>query len=253
MTKRVDPFESPKRRLARAKQHICRFEKRIQTFIKKKPYDRTEDTQADGTTIHALKFTRDFPDSWTDAAVESLEALRSALDQTGYAAAVLGGTPEPKNAYFPMGDTIADLDSVTGGRCKDLPAEVRTLFRGFDAHEGGNYALWALNKLCNANKHRLLIPVGVGGGEMTMNRGIISGGDLYAPRWNGAKNQLEFATIRPGGNLKYDAKITFHIAFDEFNKVKGGPAVGILNTIADEVQRVLLATKAECQRIGLLK
>jgi hypothetical protein len=139
MGKKTDPFESPKRRLARGKQHIRRLDKRIQTFLKKQPHKRVAEPDPDGSVVHAIKFTRNFPDSWVDAAVEALEAVRSALDQAGYAAAILGGAVDPKNAYFPIADTDADLDNVTKGRCRDLPREVSALFRGFDAQEKGNY------------------------------------------------------------------------------------------------------------------
>lgn len=252
MTRKTDPFESPKRRLKRGKEHTRRLEKRISTFLKKKPHERVEDTDSEGVTTHALKFTRDFPDSWTNAAVEALEAFRSALDQTGYAAAVLGSGAEPKQAYFPIADTVADLDSVVKGRCKDLPGEIRALFRSFDAHQGGNYALWSLNKLCNANKHRLLMPVGALASQMHLERAKLSGGvEMLVPRWNSEKRQIEVFRVHPGGKLEYDANISFFIGFEEFNDVKAGPAVGILTLIASEVQKVIFATEAECERIGL--
>jgi hypothetical protein len=128
MSNKSDPFESPKRRLKRGKEHARRLEKRICSFLQKKPYERVEDVDSEGVTTHALKFTRDFPSSWADAAVEALEAFRSALDQTGYAAALLSGAANPKNAYFPIADTVVDLDGVVKGRCKDLPPEIATLF-----------------------------------------------------------------------------------------------------------------------------
>jgi hypothetical protein len=253
MSRTPDPFESPKRRLKRGKEHARRLEKRIATFLKKKPYERIEDVDAEGFTTHAVKFTRDFPDSWVDAAVESIEALRSALDQAGYAAAVLGGVEEPKNAYFPIADKIVDLDGVVKGRCRDIPAEVRALFRSFDAHEGGNYALWALNKLCGANKHRLLLPIGALAPSVNIGQAIIQGGgNIFPPRWNREKRQLEFARIGPGGQFQYNVQITFFIGFDEFNGVKPGPAVGVLDLLASEADKVISATEAKCREIGLL-
>lgn len=252
MSRKSDPFESPKRRLKRGKEHARRLEKRIQSFLQKKPYQRIEDMDSEGVTTHAFKFTRDFPESWADAAVESIEALRSALDQTGYAAAVLGGIANPKNAYFPIADSVGDLDSVVKGRCRDLPTEIKTLFRGFDAYEGGNYALWALNKLCGANKHRLLMPFGTLVPQMSIAKAVLRNADLLVPRWDSEKNQIEIAKVRPGGEFKYDVKISFFIGFDEFNGVKPAPAVGMLNAVAGEVQRVLVATEAECRRLNLI-
>jgi hypothetical protein len=251
MTK-TNAFESPKRRLKRGKEHTRRLEKRIHTFLKKRPYERVEDEDSEGVVTHAMKFTRDFPDSWADAAVEALEALRSSLDQTGYAAALLGGVSEPKHAYFPMADTATGLDGVVKGRCKDLPSEISALFREFDAYQGGNYALWALNKLCNANKHRLLMPIGALAPQMRMGRGVLINGEIFHPRWNSEKQQIEFARVRPGGKFEYDAQISFFVGFEEFNSVEAGPAVGILDLIAGEVNKVISATETKCRSIGLI-
>jgi hypothetical protein len=252
MSKQPPLLDSPKRRLARANQHIRRLEKRIATFFKKKPGESFSETDPKGITTHGYRFTRAIPDSWADGGAEAIEALRSALDQCGYAVAVKAGVTEPKNAYFPFGDTVTDLDGVTNGRCKDLPAEISALFRSFDAHQGGNYTLWALNKLCNANKHRLLVPVGIASGGITLRNAVLSGGSIPSPVFDRDKNQIVIAKINPGGNFQYNAELSFIVAFDEINSVAGGPAVGILDAISGEVNRVLRATEAECKRIGLI-
>lgn len=147
MAKRPDPFNSPKRRLARAKQHIRRLEKRIQTFLKKEPYFASAEVDAEGVTTHALKFTRKVPDSWADAAVEV---------------------------------------------------------------------------------------------------------KLLRPLYDREKHEIPIAKVGPGGEFKYDASFTFSVFLDEFNGVKRAPVVGALSAIANEVQRVLMATETECRRIGLM-
>jgi hypothetical protein len=239
------------------KQHIRRLEKRIHTFFKKKPGGPFAETDANGITTHGFKFTRKIPDSWADVAVEAIEALRSALDQCGYAVAVRAGVAAPKNAYFPFADTPAELDANVKGRCKDLPPEISSLFRSFDSQERGNYPLWALNKLCNANKHRLLMPVGISSGNAGVNRmkmaGSSSGGvRVFTPTFDREKKQIVLAKIDAGSHFEYDVNLSFFVAFDDFNGVKGGPAFGILDAIAGEVDRVLRATEAECRRIGLI-
>jgi hypothetical protein len=82
--KRPDCFESPKRRLARAKQHIRRLKKCIQTFIKKIPPSRGEELDAEGWTVHSLRFCHPIPQSWADSAGDAIKHLGSALDQCGY-------------------------------------------------------------------------------------------------------------------------------------------------------------------------
>jgi hypothetical protein len=252
MSKKADLLQSPKQRLKRGKQHIRRLEKRIQTFFRRSPGERFAETDSNGFTVHGYRFARKVPNSWSDSGAEAIEALRSSLDQCGYAVAIRSGVVEPRSAYFPFGDSASDLDNVVKNRCKDLPAEIRTLFRGFESHQQGNYALWALNKLCNANKHRLLIPVGVTSDGMIVNRIEISGGSLPAPIFDRDKNQIVIARIEPGGHFQYDVQLSFYVGFDETNGVKAGPAVGILDAISHEVDKVVKATEAECKRIGLI-
>lgn len=252
MTKKPDFLASPKQRLARGKRHTRILEKRIQTFFKKEPGERFSEVDTEGSTIHGYRFVRQIPNGWADSGAEAIEALRSALDQCGYAVAIRAGKSSPMNAYFPFGDSVADLDNSTKGRCKDLPAEIAALFRSFDAHQGGNYALWALNKLCNANKHRLLVPVGVATGGMTINHMILNGGgSIPVPVFDRNKNQIVIAKTTAGGEFQYDVELSFFVAFDEINGVKSGPAVGVLDAITSEVNRVIRATEAECSRIGL--
>lgn len=251
--KRRDPFESPKRRLARAKKYIRRLEKRIYTFMHKTPPGRGEEIDSEGWTVHSLQFSRPIPQSWGDSAGDAIEHLRSSLDQSGYAAAVLGGIKEPKNAYFPFADTPGQLATVIRGRCKDLPDAIADLFGSFNPYETGNYSLWALNKLCNANKHRLLVPVAVAATGMHFYRATFMKGPAeLLMQWDAEKHRLIFARIGPGGEFKYDVGITTHIIFDEINGVKGGPAVGVLDLIAHEVERVLVATERECRRLKLI-
>lgn len=254
MSKRPDPFASPKRRFTRAKQYIRRLEKRIHDFMHKNTTFPWRGNRLEGWTVHSLKFSRPIPPSWADAAGDAIEHLRSTLDQSGYAAALLGGIKEPKNSYFPFADTSAQLANVVKGRCKDLPEAIADLFGSFNPYETGNYPLWALNKLCNANKHRLLVPVAVTATGLHFNyASFMKDPAELLMRWNADKHRLEFARVGPGGEFKYDVSITTHIVFDEINGVKGGPAVGVLNAIAGEVHRVLMATEAECRRLGLQK
>jgi hypothetical protein len=251
MSKKPDPIDSPKRRLARAKQHIRRLEKRIQTFFKGKPGGPITEVDPDGSTIHAFNLLAKSP--IVGLMPPSKRSRPFVLPSTNASAAVLGGVAEPKNAYFPFADTAIDLDAITKGRCKDLRPEISTLFRSFDSHQGGNCALWALNKLCNANKHRLLIPVGITSGGMGINHMVASVGvSIPAPVYDRAKHQIVTARVSPDATLQYDMQLSFIVAFDDFNGVEGDPAVGILDAIASEVNRVLRAAEAECKRIGLI-
>lgn len=250
-----DPFESSKRRLLRAKQHIRDLDSRIEKFFKKQPHKRAVDLDADGLTeLHKVKLTKPVPAQFSDRTAETIEALRSALDQTGYAVAILAGAVEPKSAYFPIAETDTGLEMVIKGRCKDLPPDIVSFFRSFKPYKGGNDPIWTLNRASTVAKHRALIRVGMSVLKISVNSpSLLMGRSIPAPKWDSEKNEVIFGIVGPGGKFQYDFEFTFFIAFDEIEIIEGMPVVPILATMTGEVDRVIRGTEAECRRIGLLK
>ena len=125
-----DPFASPKRRLARARQHISDLRVAIQAFYDGGPYRMTvsELDPKSGNTIHKVKVIRRPSDEINNIVSEGIEALRSTLDQAAYVTAARNGTLHPKSAYFPFAETLVGLEASIKGRCKDIPSEILTLF-----------------------------------------------------------------------------------------------------------------------------
>ncbi|MGA7384385.1 MAG: hypothetical protein WBW81_06755 [Methylocella sp.] len=250
MTKH-DPFCSPKRRLARGDNHARKLKKRVATFLENIPYERVIEKDSDGFELHKLRMGKPVPDICTDYAAEALEALRSALDQTGYAAAVLAGITKPKNAKFPFGDTPADVENDIRRGCKDLPPDIVTLFRSFQPYKGGNDALWTLNKLRNAT-HTILVPIGTGGGGVTIHHLSGSNFEIPVPIWNSEKNEMIVARAFPDGRLNYNFDITIFIAFGDVDFTKDPISIACFFPMIAEVKRVLSATEAECRRLGFI-
>jgi hypothetical protein len=247
-----NPFDSPKRRLARGKDHARKLEKRVATFLKNIPYEKVIEKDADGFELHKLRMTKPVPSICTHYAAEALEPLRSALDQTGYTAAILAGVIKPKSAKFPFGDTAADVENDIRRGCKDLPPDIIAIFRSFQPYKGGNDALWTLNKLRNAT-HTALIPIGAGSGGVTIHHLSGSGFGIHVPRWDSEKNEMIVARVFPDGHIDYNLDITLFIAFGEVDFVPEPIPIAFLKPIASEVERVLRATEAECRRLGFIK
>ena len=114
--------------------------------------------------IWEIKF-KPVPAVCDELAFETLFTLRAALDQAAYAAATAAGKVQPRYAYFPVAKTLGGLDDVIRGRCRDLPDEIKALFREFKPYKTGNNALWTLNELGN-KVHAALVPVGVTRGKL---------------------------------------------------------------------------------------
>lgn len=106
----LDPFYSPKRRIARAKKHIRDLEGEIKAFLDSKPYARVIEPDAEGTgELHKIKFTKALSECLSDTAVDAVDNLRSALDQAGYAVAVASGRPNAKSSYSPSPTAPPDM------------------------------------------------------------------------------------------------------------------------------------------------
>lgn len=250
-----DPFNSSKRRIERAKTHIHDLDMGIKSFFDGKPCSHAVETDADGINqLHKIKFTAPIPDRLMEIAADSLENLRAALDQAGYAVAVAAGASNPRSAYFPIGEDATNLESIIKRRCKNIPDDIVALFRGFQSYEGGNDLIWALNKANNINKHRLLVPACVSLGQMNINMRASGGGgsSIPVPTWNREKNEIVFAITAPDTELEYDVKGSFCISFDEIEIIRGLPAVTILREMASEVECLVMATEAEARRLGLV-
>ncbi len=250
-----DPFYSPKARLKRANKHLGRLKKRIDRFFKPNPCRQVVELDADGITqIHKLKFIKKPPESWTHSATEILEGLRSALDQIGYASAVAAGKVAPKKTQFPIGDDPVGLDNLINRKVsKDLPDEILALFCSFKPYKGGNDAIWALNKLANA-KHTTLVPVAVSGAPSLIRNITISlGVSLLNPTYDSEKHEIPLARVPPGGHLQYNLQVSFLVGFGNVDFLGQQAAVDVLRTMAAEVERVLMATEAECRRLRFIK
>jgi hypothetical protein len=256
----ADPFRSPKQRLGRAKHHIRTLDAGFKRFFKKQPYVSVIETHSDGVSqAHKVKLKRKFPDRFTDITYEALEALRSALDQTAFAVAIICRVPRPEIVHFPVTGDPSKFENTVRGRLKDFPAEIVALFRAFQAYPGGNDLIVALNRTRRQGFHRLITPVGSATVRASARRGVIKGGPdpkypTYIPGnmiWDREKDEMIFCVVGPGGEFDYEFDFTFLITFGEVEGLTGHPVVPALSAIAGEVERVILATEAEVSRIGL--
>lgn len=159
-------FYSSRRRLARAEEHISDLEGKVNAFVAEKPWASVVESDADGFLhVHKFKSTKGLPEGLANIAADAIENLRSALDNAGYTIALAAGIykaagrMEPKYSNFPFAKSHGELKNSIKGRCRDLPPDIVSLIHSFQPYQGGNDLLWSLNELCNANKHRLLVPM----------------------------------------------------------------------------------------------
>jgi len=157
----ADPFDSARRKIQRAEKHFVTLHEEVLSFTQLRPYETVIEPHPDKPdhTLQKIKLTQPLPPSIADATGEIVQNLRSALDNAAYAVAVGAGMTDPKNCAFPFARNLANIPSSIG-RSKDLPKEIQSLFVGFQPFRGGNDLLWALNEMCNADKHKMVLPIG---------------------------------------------------------------------------------------------
>ncbi|OSZ67162.1 hypothetical protein CAP39_12075 [Sphingomonas sp. IBVSS1] len=85
--------------------------------------------------------------------------LRSALDYLFFPIAVRCGA-DPTKVTFPFASDKKGFSGEVRSPNRQLTDELIVIFDGIEAYQGGaGHSLWAINKLRNIDKHRLLIAV----------------------------------------------------------------------------------------------
>jgi hypothetical protein len=261
-----DLFDSPKRMLNWARRRIAELEGEISAFTRQKPWAIVSEVDGDGVTdVFKVKFTKTLSEDIPHIVFDAVNNLRPVLDQTAFAVAVRHTRNDsPKSAKFPFGPTEFDMGNNAKGGCKDLPPEIVSLFKSFKPYKGGNKALWAMNELCNPPKHKLLRPISLAGGQTIIQplgeqtfhlspNGEYERFEFFPPKWDRTKNELVFAYMPSRLKFKGEFNVAFTVALDDVDEtVSGQHPIAALNAMAGIVESVLVATEAECRRIGLI-
>jgi hypothetical protein len=251
------PFDSAKRKVARAGEHFANLEREIQAFIEVDPYRQV--IEIDPTTpnqfLHKVKLIKDFDDTLIAELVGDIVSnLRASLDHAIYAVAAASGQTKIRNAYFPFAHSAAELEPKIKGRCADVPGEMYPLLRSFNPYDGGNYFLHALQALRNADNHSMLTPFGTDfqrpSTKVESSSGFVSMVVPEHSRWNRVKQEVVYLRTSVDSNAQYEIDFKFFVAFDEPSVVAGRPVIEELYWIGCEVANTIEAIEAESRRLG---
>ncbi len=258
----ADLFYSARLTLVRAQHHIRDFNTTVNEFVNGNPWTEFIDKDSNPSQdLYKVKLTHALPEMLPCILFDATNNLRAVLDQAGYASAVAAKRPSLKAVKFPFGPTENDFRNNSAGGCKDLPSEIRTIFENSNAYKGGDSTLWALNEIANTKKHCALKPLVVANpsvffsGESVGKGGIsqiVSPGG-FGIGWDPEKNEITLMSVPAGSNFRIDSLITFDIAIEGIDTLGSQPAIHVLNAMSQKVERILLATEAECRRLGFIK
>lgn len=250
----MDEFGSPHRRLKQAIQKSHRFYTGLTDFLRSDFHSVVvEFDPRTGCDLHKCKLQKFPPDELTDLVYEAIEALRSALDHTAYACALLSGVTGKKleRVAFPISRDPEQFESSIASACQEIHPEIVNLFREFSAYPGGNEVLVQLNLIRRQAHHRVIVPVGTAGevhpglGSITATRPEY----IPAPIWDGEKHEMVFRADCPSGSFGYNAQVSFDLVFGKVDGVSGRPVWPFLISAAEAVDKVVRDTEVEARRL----
>lgn len=164
-----DPFYGPKLLLAEgASVHLAEFDQLTAEFFGSYPYTPLAEIDPEtGHKVHKRRAIREPPERLRYLAYSTVNDLRNALDQAVCASATMINKATAKDAYFPFGESPADVDGKLGNKqYADVPETLKPFLRSLQsyptssAYEGGNDLLRALGKIANPNKHQIPLSLG---------------------------------------------------------------------------------------------
>ena len=153
-----------KAKLSRANRHIRDFGLASKAFNDSVPYSVAfKENRTAGKRIYYLSRVDPLPIELATIAADVLQNLRSALDQTAFQMELVGnGGAEPKHrVYFPIANGAAEYPRLRTKYLRFMRQDAADAIDLIEPYKGGKgHALWQLNKLSNADKHKLLIATG---------------------------------------------------------------------------------------------
>jgi len=151
-------------KIKRAKEHVADLERQLRAFLDTGPYKvgAKHDPQT-RKLIYYVASTEPIPDCLPLVAGDAIQNLMSALDHLAYQI-VCNDTgdnpPNPRGIYFPIADDAAKYEAGKRRRMEGAHQETFDAIDALKPYKGENDRLWALYRLNNIEKHRLLLTVG---------------------------------------------------------------------------------------------
>lgn len=174
---------------------------------------------------------------------DAIHALNSCLDYlwSGLTRSVV---PTDKRATFPRHETRENLEQMIAGSPirqafpKIEPFILDEVRPYKDPLETGNFFIWALNRLDNTLKHRLII----------VTPAIIKFGKFIVNGSNGGKLDMSYSVVKTYGpvlklgvtgpaTLDYDSETAVDVVFVEDNLFTGEPVVKTLVNLTEAVTK----------------
>jgi len=245
-------------KIERAEKHIVDLDGEIRTFLATKPYRVREDV--DTKHVYKISHVTEVPGPIVAIAGDVIQNLRSALDHLANQLMLvrLGVVASDQESHFPIGNTAGKYEANLRGMKKgrflredafDVLLKVQAYPRG-DGHQ-----LWALNRLNNIDKHRIILTAGSAfrsvnlGAYVSRKSREVMAPDFpmldafFRPADNMCPLKIGDVLFTSDGHMDPDNDFRFDVAFNEPKIVEGKPILETLQHFADLVRSTVNSCK----------
>jgi hypothetical protein len=263
MTTCQPDFAGVRIKVERAKHHFRDLQSRYEGFQEAKPYRVVVDDEADtGDLVHRVEVSDQPPLFWSAIAGDCVHNLRSSLDLLVCEMVRAEGERVTDQTGFPIFKSANAFKSGHHAKVKGTPKAAVDLIKKAEPYQGADNPFWRLHQLDIADKHILLVPVGVvhqrtiskydlnqlfaampGVRKFTMADvaeeaiGIITPSQVF-PLKDDAEIRRIPARLRdhPVAQLYMDPEFVFGVAFGEVEVVEGQPLIPTLDQMIQFVE-----------------
>lgn len=151
-------------KIKRAKDHAAELQRQMRSFLDTNPYKvGYKHDPKSRKLIYYVTSAAPIPDCLPLIAGDVIQNLMSALDHLAYQIVCRDTNDNPPNPnwiYFPIADDVQKYEAKKGGKIQGASVDSFAAIDTLKPYKGGNDSLWALYRLNNIEKHRLLLTVG---------------------------------------------------------------------------------------------
>ena len=161
MTRQPD-FTGVRVKVERAKHHFRDLKPRYERYQEVERYRVAEYDEADtGDLVRRFEVTEQPPPLWGAIAGDCVHNLRSSLDLLVCEMVRANDRPVTPDTAFYIAKSADAFESGYNGKIQGTPKCAVDLIKKAEPYQGADNPFWRLHQLDIADKHKLLVPVGV--------------------------------------------------------------------------------------------
>lgn len=262
---RQPDFSGVQIKVERAKEHVSDLKTLIQGFLQSNPYEVFPYDDPDtGDLLFKLRVLAQPPLWWSAILGDAIHNLRSSLDLLVCELVRAEGKEIKPNTGFPVFKNITAFTNAfksgAPGQIKGAPKAAIDLIKEAEPYKGANNPFWHLHQLDIADKHKLLMAVGMAyeslildfarvfdnipdlspdlmiPPEVSVPIGLRSSNRQFPLEDGAILYKVPFGTRNDLPQMNNNPQFSFEVAFGEGEIVQGEPLIPTLHQLVEFVE-----------------